>query len=127
LTKNIKGGVMRVVIKNENAIKLKEFLQNLDKNNIDTDIRNEIDELIKQINNKVGEGVSKRKKEAMLKANKIRQERVKEKIINALNMLLLEGKNITMYQVAKFSGVSYNTIHKNYRDLIEKYKNMRNS
>jgi len=40
------------------------------------------------------------------------QAKTKEKIQNAINLLKLEGKEITAYRVAKEAGVSYNTARK---------------
>ena len=46
------------------------------------------------------------------KATETRMKRVKEKIINAINLLRLEDKKITAYAVSKASGVSYQTVKK---------------
>jgi len=46
------------------------------------------------------------------KATEIRMKRVKEKIVNAINLLRLEGKKITAYAVSKTSGVCYQTVKK---------------
>lgn len=46
---------------------------------------------------------------------KARNERIrdtKEKILNAINLCRLENKPLTVYQVAKISGCSYNTVKK---------------
>jgi len=56
--------------------------------------------------------VSPKKREAAHKATQIRQERVKRKIQDAMNILRLEGREITPYAVAKVAGVSYNTAKK---------------
>ena len=55
---------------------------------------------------------SQKKRDAAAAATKIRQARAKEKIQNAINLLKLEGKEITAYSVAKTAGVSYNTARK---------------
>jgi len=55
---------------------------------------------------------SQKKTDAAKKATAIRQARAKEKIQNAINLLKLEGKEITAYSVAKTAGVSYNTARK---------------
>ena len=55
---------------------------------------------------------SPKKVESAHRATQIRQERVKEKIQNAINLLKMEGKEITAYRVAKEAGVSYNTARK---------------
>ena len=55
---------------------------------------------------------SKKKTESAHRATAIRQARAKEKIQNAINLLKLEGKEITPYAIAKTAGVSYNTAKK---------------
>jgi len=55
---------------------------------------------------------SKAKQEAAAKATKTRQEKAKRKIQDAINLLRLEGEEITVYKVAKKAGVSYNTAKK---------------
>jgi len=57
-------------------------------------------------------GVSPSKTDAAKRATAIRQQRVKEKIQNAINLLKLEGKKVTAYSVAKTAGVSFNTAKK---------------
>jgi len=56
--------------------------------------------------------VSPKKTDAAKRATAVRQKRTKEKIQNAINLLKLEGKEITAYAVAKVAGVSYNTAKK---------------
>ena len=51
-------------------------------------------------------------------ATKARSERAKEKIINAINILRLENKNINCNSVAVESGCSINTVTK-YKEMIE--------
>ena len=58
---------------------------------------------------------------AAAKATAIRTTRAKEKIVNAVNLLRLEGKNISEYAVAKESGCSINTVKK-YREFIDLQK-----
>ena len=55
---------------------------------------------------------SQKKIESAHRATAIRQQRTKEKIQNAINLLKLEGKEVTAYAVAKTAGVSYNTARK---------------
>ncbi len=56
--------------------------------------------------------VSPKKTEAAKRATAVRQAKVQEKIQNAINLLQMEGKEITVYQVAKTAGISYNTARK---------------
>ena len=55
---------------------------------------------------------SKKKTESAHRATAIRQARAKEKIQNAINLLKMQGEEITAYRVAKEAGVSYNTAKK---------------
>lgn len=50
-------------------------------------------------------------------ATKAREKKAKEKIENAINILRMEDKKITVYSVAKMAEVSYNTAKK-YEDII---------
>ncbi len=55
---------------------------------------------------------SKKRQESAQRARAVLQQRTKEKIQNAVNLLKMEGKEITPYRVAKEAGVSYNTAKK---------------
>jgi len=55
---------------------------------------------------------SKRKIESAKRASEIKAKKAKEKIQNAVNLLRLQGEEITPYKVAKTAGVSYNTAKK---------------
>ena len=55
---------------------------------------------------------SPKKQESAQRARAVLQAKTKEKIQNAINLLKLEGKEITPYRVAKEAGVSYNTAKK---------------
>ena len=54
---------------------------------------------------------------ATKKATKVRTEKAKDKINNAINLLRLENKTITHYSIAQTSGVSYNTVKKHIPEL----------
>lgn len=54
---------------------------------------------------------------ATQKATKVRSDRAKDKINNAINLLQLENKPITHYSISKTSGVSFNTVKKHIPDL----------
>lgn len=60
---------------------------------------------------------SHNKKLATEKATKVRSDRAKEKIQNAINLLQLENKAITHYSIAKTAEVSYNTVKKYIPDI----------
>ena len=61
--------------------------------------------------------VSINKKLATQKATKVRSERAKDKINNAINLLQFENKPITHYSIAQTSGVSFNTVKKHIPDI----------
>jgi len=58
---------------------------------------------------------------ATRKANQKKQETSRKKVENAMNMLRLEGKEITAYAVGKMAGISYNTASK-YLKMINDLK-----
>ena len=60
---------------------------------------------------------SVKKQTATIKATKVRSDRAKEKINNAINLLQFENKPITHYSISQASGVSYNTVKKHIPDL----------
>jgi len=73
-----------------------------------------IDKIILDKNKKV----SSKKIKAVAKATNTRVNRAKRKIENALNLMRLENRPISVYLVSKEAGVSYNTANK-YSYLIE--------
>lgn len=60
---------------------------------------------------------SANKQLATKKATEVRSKKAKEKIQNAINLLQLENKPITLYSIANTSGVSYNTVKKHIPDI----------
>ena len=46
------------------------------------------------------------------KASEIKAKRAEEKVQSAVNLLRLQGEEITPYKVAKIAGISYNTAKK---------------
>jgi len=85
------------------------------KEDMPQDLREAI-ETIKRYGVKAGS--SEKQRAAAKKATETRQQRTKRKIEDAINLLRLEGKNITEYAIAKQSGCSINTVKK-YRDFIK--------
>ena len=83
-------------------------------NNIPKELKDAI-ETIKKFGLKVT-GTEKQKRAAAI-ATATRQKRVKEKIQNAINILKLENKPITPYNVSKISGVSFVTARKYLQEL----------
>lgn len=61
---------------------------------------------------------TKKKIKATVKANSVKKRRSKEAVENAVNILRLENKAITVYSVAKTAQISYNTAKK-YKEFIQ--------
>lgn len=57
------------------------------------------------------------KRLATQKATKVRSDKAKEKIQNAINLLQLENKAITHYSISQTAGVSFNTVKKHIPEL----------
>jgi Fic family protein len=102
---------MRIKIK-ENVITIPDkLIKQL--NELDIETANAINVLI----NKGERIISQRKQDTARAALKIKVSKTKEKIQNAINLLRLQGKPINPYQVAKLSGVAYNTARKYLKDI----------
>ncbi len=67
-----------------------------------------------QYNEDISRDITK-KQSSIKEATKTRERVAKDKIINAINLLRIEDKPLTAYQVAKESGCSYNTVKKYYK------------
>lgn len=65
----------------------------------------------KQFDADISKDISK-KQSSIQEATKHREHTAKAKIINAINILRSEDKQITSYAIAKVSGCSYNTVKK---------------
>jgi type III secretory pathway lipoprotein EscJ len=97
---------MRIKIRNSVITIPDKLINNLDKLDIET--ANAINTLLTK-----GERVLSKKKQNSAKEDlKVKVTKTKEKIQNAINLLRLQGKPINPYQVAKLSGVAYNTARK---------------
>ena len=88
------------------------------KSEIIKDFNQEIAELEELINFFEQSGKTEKRTEASKKATEARSKKAKEKIQNAINLLRMEGKEITAYSISKVSGVHYNTVKK-YLDTEE--------
>jgi len=62
---------------------------------------------------------SQRKIESARRASKIKADKTREKVENAIRLLKLQGENITAYKVSKIAKVSYNTAKKYLWELGE--------
>ena len=65
---------------------------------------------------------SKKKVESAKRASKIKADKAKEKVINAVNLLRLQQEEITPYKVAKTARISYNTAKKYIKPITEQNK-----
>jgi len=68
--------------------------------------------LAKKIRTQWYKPITMTKRNATKKAIEIKQQKAKNKIINAINLMNLENKKINFNSVAKVSGCSYNTVKK---------------
>ena len=101
---------MRVKIKDSILTIPDKLIAQLDELDIET--ANAINTLL----NKGERIISQRKQDTAKNALKVKVSRTKEKIQNAINLLRLQGQPINAYQVAKLSGVAYNTARKYLKD-----------
>ena len=97
---------MRIKIKNSVITIPDKLINNFDKLDIET--ANAINTLL----TKGKRVLSEKKQNSAKEALKAKVTKTKEKIQNAINLLRLQGKPINPYQVAKLSGVAYNTARK---------------
>ena len=88
------------------------YCDNLTKNELEI-----FSSLSDKINSEQRREISPKKKRAMIGATNARIQKAKAKIENAINILRMENRPITIYSVSKESGVSYNTAVK-YSELI---------
>ena len=64
---------------------------------------------------------TEKQKKSAERATKVRSEKAREKIENAINLLRLESKDINCNSVAVVSGCSINTVRK-YKEMIDSQK-----
>ena len=101
---------MRIKLKNSILTIPDKLIAQLDQLDIET--ANAINTLIRK-----GEQIiSQKKQDTAKEALKVKISKTKEKVQNAINLLRLQGKPINAYQVAKLSGVAYNTARKYLKD-----------
>ncbi len=97
---------MRIKIKNSVLTIPDKLISQID--DLDIETANAINTLLRK-----GERIiSQKKQDTAKEALKVKVSRTKEKVQNAINLLRLQAKPINAYQVAKLSGVSYNTVRK---------------
>jgi len=114
---------MRITLAEDEADKIAFSIREIIRNGLMVNLIGEeqmtaLDELRQKIEVAQERKTPVKKQKAIKKANTIRTNRAKSKIVNALNMMRLENRPITVYAVAKEASVSYNTAVK-YADLIK--------
>jgi DNA-binding protein H-NS len=90
-------------------------------NNIDTNNNLILKNLQDKINNPKLIKKSNKKLEAIKEARKAKEKQISEKIENAMNLLRLYNKKITIYNIAKEASIAYQTAKK----FIEKNENLK--
>jgi len=97
---------MRLTLNDDEVTKLLNIIHSID------------DELYNTIYNQYKDDKNKdktKKQQSIQEATKKRVEATKSKITNAINLLRIENKSLTVYAIAKESGCSYNTVKKYYK------------
>jgi len=109
---------MRITLNTDEAISIKVELEMILKYGTSQNEDNGVlKDLIEKIDKELKKPTPINKQKSAKRATVIRQERAKNKIRNAVNLLHLEGKKINVNSVSKSSGVAYNTVKK-YSYLI---------
>jgi len=108
---------MRITLNTDEAISIKVKLE-LMLSDVSPDKDNEVlKALIERIDKELKKPTPINKQVSARKATVVRQERAKEKIRNAINLLHLKDKKINVNSISRESGVAYNTVKK-YSYLI---------
>lgn len=102
--------IHRFNLKSYEIESLIEILEKANLSDYEKDFIKELFQNVKQIN-------IENKLVATREANKVKINKSKEKIQNAINLLKLEGKKITPYEIAKAANISYNTAKKYFRNI----------
>jgi len=107
----------RVDLSGDDLQKLVQTINDFNKNQ-NLEIAKSLSEQISHhLNNGKEVKYSTKKQIAASNATKLRVQKARQRIENAVNILRMENKNITMYAVAKVSGCSINTVKK-YKEFI---------
>ncbi len=112
---------MRITINDDEAFLLIDAISKITMGHYDNLTKKELivlDRVSDKIEDEQRRETSPKKQKAMLIATNARIEKAKKKIENAINILRMENRPITIYSVSKESGVSYNTASK-YSELIK--------
>ena len=102
-------------------IKIDEIKKAYELTKDDKDSENIFEKFLNKINNPKIIKHSNKKITAIQKATQIRSSNAKEKINNAINILRLENKQFTHYNISKTSKVAFQTVKKYInKELLEK-------
>ena len=104
-----KGQQMRLTLTNDEIANIIVLL--------DIEKNQKYKNLSKKIKTQWHKPIKTTKRNATKKAIEIKIQRAKDKIVNAVNLMNLENREITISNVAKVSGCSYNTVKK-YKHLL---------
>lgn len=96
----------RIELSRDEIVALKILLENSE---MQEDIKKI---LLEKISNPTIIHHSEKKVNATKKATATRTAKAKEKIQNAINLLRLENKEMTIYNISKIAGVSFQTVQK---------------
>jgi hypothetical protein len=112
---------LQILIKNE-LVQLKKYILNVDLKSKEysklVDKKELLIKLNKKLDNTSIQGASSKQIDALKKTAKKKQFVSKSKIQNAINLLNLLNKRITLNSVAIEASMSYNTVKK-YKTMIE--------
>jgi len=104
-----------------NLTALERAIKDINDKRVKTDGHNVFEIILNKINNPKIIKYSDKKISAILNATKIRSNRVKEKINNAINILRMENKKFTHYNIAKTGNISFVTVQKYIsKEILEK-------
>lgn len=112
---------LQILIKNE-LMQLKKLIFNIDTWSKEYSKLNDKKDLLIKLNKKLDntsiQGASSKQIDSLKKTAKKKQFLSKSKVQNAINLLNLLNKRITLNSVAKEASMSYNTVKK-YKSMIE--------
>lgn len=112
---------LQILIKNE-LMQLKKLIFNIDTKSKEYSKLNDKKDLLIKLNKKLDntsiQGASSKQIDSLKKTAKKKQFLSKSKVQNAINLLNLLNKRITLNSVAKEASMSYNTVKK-YKSMIE--------
>jgi len=100
----MKGDKMRLTLTNDEIADIIVLL--------DLEKRQNYKDLSDKIREQWRKPVKPSKRNATQKAIEVKKQKAKDKIVNAVNLMFLENREITISSVAKVSGCSYNTVKK---------------